>query len=87
MQRRSGKGFQDVGYGTDMIFMSMGIKNSEYIELQVKQGSEIWQDEIDARHIVGGEHDARIDDDGFVAIGKTGHIFTNFTEATDGYDV
>ena len=44
----------------------------------------IGNDEIDAEHVIFGEHDAGIDDEDVVLILEGGHVFADLTQPTQG---
>ena len=66
-----------------MIFVTVGYDQSLDLVAVVLDIFEIRQNNVDAEHIVVGEHESAVDDDRLVFIFEHCHVLTDFTESAD----
>ena len=57
---------QGVREATDVVFVPMAQKDSEHVLLTVDEIRDIWQDQVDAEHVLLWKHQAGIDDDNVI---------------------
>ena len=78
---------QQPGQSTDMVFMAMGDENAPQLLAIVDDIGKIRNDDIDARHIIGREGNAAVDNDHVVAIFVDGHVLADLPHATERDDL
>ena len=77
---------EDVGERADVVFVAVGDEVGAEFVAAFGDVGDVGDDEVDAMHLFGGEHDAGVDDDevvgGFVDHG----VAADFSEAAEGDD-
>ena len=63
-----------------MVFVTMGQEDAPQFILVLHQVGDIRDDQVDAQHIVFGEHEARIEQDHVIAITEHGHVLADFAQ-------
>ncbi len=77
---------QQVGQRAHMVFVAVGDEYAEHAVLVLDHVGEVGQDQIDAQHIVVGEHEAGIDDKQGVAVLQNHHVLADGPQSAQGYD-
>ncbi len=76
----------DVMEGADMVFVTVGDQDGPDFGTPVALHEIVivGDNEIDAEHVVLGEHDARVDDEDIVLILDHGHVLADLAQAPEG---
>ena len=84
---RAGESLDDVGDGAGVVFVAVGVEDAVQPEVFLfPQIAEVRDDVIDAQHVVLGEHDAAVNQEGIVAPLDHRHVLADFAEAAQGDD-
>jgi len=79
-----GRGYllEQVGQRSDMILVAVGQYDAAYVVAVFHEVRPVRDDEIDAEHIILGEHQSRVDDQKVVTIFQYSAVFPNLPQPT-----
>ena len=75
---------QHVGQGADVVLVAVGEDDRLDVVGAVAQVGEVGQDEVDAVHLGGREHQPGVDDDDPAVVLDHGHVLADLAEAAQG---
>ena len=76
--------FEDIGQGTDMVFVPMGQDNRLNHIAILQKIADIRNNEVHAQHIFFGEHEPRINHENFIANTDDRHVLADFPQSAQG---
>ena len=76
----NGQFLQDVRQRSDVVFVSVSEDNRLQALFIFDDVGNIGYNQVDAEHIVFGEHKPRVNHNHFVAVADNGHVLADFTE-------
>jgi hypothetical protein len=68
---------QDVGQRADVVLVGMGDQERPDLVAVLLEIADVGDDEVDAEHLLVGEHEAAIDDDDVVAVLEHVHVLAD----------
>ena len=74
---------KDVGQRADMVFVAVGQEEAEDFLLALRQVGHIRQHQVDAEHLLFGEHQAGIDDDDVFVVLQGHHVASDLAQSPE----
>ena len=82
VNRRGNLG-QDVGQRSDMVFVAVGQQKAEHLFLPLGQVGDIRQHQVDAEHLLFGEHQAGVDHDDLLVVFENHHVAPDLAQSPE----
>ncbi len=73
---------QHIGQRADVILVTMGNKDAANAVQFIVQIGGVGDDQVDAKHLLIGKHQSRVDDDDIFAVLDGHHVLANLAQAT-----
>jgi len=86
VDRHARKLRQDVRQPADVVLVGVRDEECPHVRPALREVGDIGHDEIDAVHLLVGEHEAAIDDDDVVAVLEHVHVLADLPHPTEGND-
>ena len=77
---------QDVGQAADVVLVAVGDEDGPQLVAVLLDVGDVRDDEVDAEHLLFGEHEAGVDDDHVVAVLEQHHVLADLAETAEGDD-
>ena len=78
--------FRQVRESADMVLMTMREQDAPHLLAILDHVREVGQDQIDAEHVVIGEHETTVDKDDGVLVLEHHHVLADSPQSAKGYD-
>ena len=79
---------EEIREGADVVLVAVGDHHAPDPFFLIFQIFDVIRDDqVDAQHIMVGEHNARVDDQDVAAVFDSRHIFSNFPQSSEGDDL
>ena len=86
VDRHAGELGQDVGQAADVVLVGVGDQERLDHVAAVLEVCDVGHDEVDAEHLLLGEHQAAVDDHDLVAVLEDGHVLADLADAAEWQD-
>ena len=77
---------QDVRQGADVVLVGVGDEERLDVGLALLEVGDVGDDEVDAEHLLVGEHEPAVDDDDVVAVLEHVHVLADLADAAERDD-
>ena len=77
---------EQVGQRAHVVLVAVGEDDAQHAVLVLHDVGEVGQHQIDAEHLVVGEHEAGVDDENGVAVLQDHHVLADGPQSPEGYD-
>ena len=82
---RSGDFREDEGKPPDMVFVAVGDDDAHDLLFSLFKIGDVGDDEVNAEHLVVGEHEPAVHDENRIVVLEGKHVFPHFPQAAQGY--